>query len=67
MSEYIIIFPQFSVEFRIDFKILLITFKSRYGLRPGYISELLTPYESEFKKHFLTFIDLLSFVLISCI
>uniref|UniRef100_A0A3Q3FRJ7 Reverse transcriptase domain-containing protein n=1 Tax=Labrus bergylta TaxID=56723 RepID=A0A3Q3FRJ7_9LABR len=33
------------VRSRIDFKILLITFKARTGLAPSYITELLTPYE----------------------
>ena len=32
------------VEFRIDFKILLITFKAQHGLAPTYISQLLTPH-----------------------
>ncbi len=31
--------------FRINFKILLITFKARRGLAPPYISDLLSPYE----------------------
>ena len=31
------------VKFRIDFKILLITFKAQHGLAPTYISQLLTP------------------------
>jgi hypothetical protein len=30
---------------RIEFKILLMTFKSQVGLAPGYISDLLQPYE----------------------
>ncbi|KAF7651423.1 hypothetical protein LDENG_00111240, partial [Lucifuga dentata] len=34
------------VRFRIDFKILLITFKAHLGLAPSYITEMLTPYES---------------------
>ncbi|KAF7643038.1 hypothetical protein LDENG_00245830, partial [Lucifuga dentata] len=33
-------------EFRIEFKILLITFKALLGLAPSYITEMLTPYES---------------------
>ena len=33
------------VRFRIDFKILLITFKARQGLAPEYITDMLTPYE----------------------
>ena len=33
------------VVFRIDFKILLITFKAQKGLAPLYISELLPPYD----------------------
>ena len=33
------------VHFRIDFKILLITFKARMGLAPSYITDMLTPYE----------------------
>ena len=33
------------VRFRIDFKILLITFKARLGLAPSYVTEMLTPYE----------------------
>ena len=33
------------VRFRIDFKILLITFKARRGLAPSYITDMLTPYE----------------------
>ena len=31
--------------FRIDFKILLITFKARSGLAPSYIADILIPYE----------------------
>ena len=31
--------------FRIDFKILLITFKARSGLAPSYITDILIPYE----------------------
>ena len=33
------------VSFRIDFKILLTTFKALRGLAPSYISDMLTPYE----------------------
>ena len=33
------------VNFRIDFKILLITFKALHGLAPSYIADLLKPYE----------------------
>ena len=33
------------VVFRIDFKILLISFKAQRGLAPGYITELLTRYD----------------------
>ncbi|KAF7655435.1 hypothetical protein LDENG_00055950, partial [Lucifuga dentata] len=36
----------FPVRFRIEFKILLITFKALLGLAPSYITEMLTPYES---------------------
>ena len=35
------------VFFRVDFKILLITFKALNGHAPSYISELLVPYEPE--------------------
>ncbi|KAF7641764.1 hypothetical protein LDENG_00272630, partial [Lucifuga dentata] len=35
----------FPVQFRIEFKILLITFKALLGLAPSYITEILTPYE----------------------
>ncbi|KAF7662068.1 hypothetical protein LDENG_00246030 [Lucifuga dentata] len=35
----------FPVRFRIEFKILLITFKALLGLAPSYITEMLTPYE----------------------
>ncbi len=35
------------VRFRIDFKILLITFKALDGLCPTYIADLLTPYSLE--------------------
>ncbi len=31
------------VQFKIGFKILLITFKARLGLVPSYIAEMLTP------------------------
>ena len=34
------------VKFRIDFKILLITYKALHGLAPAYISELLSPYST---------------------
>ncbi len=34
------------VHFRINFKILLIVYKSLHGLAPTYISELLTPYST---------------------
>lgn len=33
------------VKYRIDLKILLITFKARHGFAPSYIKGLLTPYE----------------------
>ncbi|KAF7642005.1 hypothetical protein LDENG_00264860, partial [Lucifuga dentata] len=36
----------FPVRFRIEFKILLITFKALLGLAPSYITEMLTPCES---------------------
>ncbi|KAF7641545.1 hypothetical protein LDENG_00278180, partial [Lucifuga dentata] len=36
----------FLVRFRIEFKILLITFKAVLGLAPSCITEMLTPYES---------------------
>ncbi|KAF7641597.1 hypothetical protein LDENG_00276220, partial [Lucifuga dentata] len=36
----------FPVRFRIEFKILLISFKALLGLAPSYITEMLTPYES---------------------
>jgi hypothetical protein len=32
------------VEFRIEYKILLLTFKSMNGLAPAYLSDLLMPY-----------------------
>lgn len=32
------------IQFRIDFKLLLLTFKSLNGLAPPYLSELLHPY-----------------------
>ncbi|KAF7642270.1 hypothetical protein LDENG_00261100, partial [Lucifuga dentata] len=35
----------FPVRFRIEFKILLITFKALLGLAPSYITEMLTLYE----------------------
>ncbi|KAF7661620.1 hypothetical protein LDENG_00256630, partial [Lucifuga dentata] len=35
----------FPVQFRIEFKILLITFKALLGLASSYITEMLTPYE----------------------
>ncbi len=35
------------VSFRTDLKILLITFKALHGLAPGYILDLLTPFELE--------------------
>ena len=35
------------VSFRVDFKILLITFKAQHGLAPRYISEMLKPYKPE--------------------
>ncbi|KAF7642196.1 hypothetical protein LDENG_00262360, partial [Lucifuga dentata] len=35
----------FPVRFRIEFKILLITFKALLGLAPSYVTEMLTPYE----------------------
>lgn len=37
------------LSFRIDFMILLITFKVPYGLTPSYIAELLLPYEPEIR------------------
>ena len=33
------------VAFRVDFKVLLISFKAQRGLAPSYISELLSPYD----------------------
>ena len=35
------------VSYRIDFKILLITFKALHGLAPSYIKDLLVPYKPE--------------------
>lgn len=46
-SGNVLLLSWFPVEFRIDFKILLITLKTQYGLSPGDITELLTPHESE--------------------
>ena len=34
------------IAFRVDFKILLITYKALHGLAPAYITELLSPYQT---------------------
>ncbi|KAI3352067.1 hypothetical protein L3Q82_020882 [Scortum barcoo] len=33
------------VKFRVDFKILLLTYKALHGLAPSYLNELITPYQ----------------------
>ena len=45
------------VKYRVEYQVLILTFKATHGRAPGYLSELLTPYYPSIKGVLLTNVD----------